>query len=55
MKLVTLDKIIDVLRHGGNEMKMDDRQTSAAAKQTLTRMLELGKGMEIKNDKRAVL
>ncbi len=55
MKLVTLDKIIDVLRNGGNEMKMDDRQISAAAKQTLTRMLELGKGMEIKNDKRAVL
>lgn len=47
MKLVTLDKIIDVLRNGGsetkNEMKIDDGQTNAAAKKTLTRMLELAR------------
>lgn len=41
MKMITLDKIIDVLRDGGNEMRMDDGQANTAAKRTLTRMLEL--------------
>lgn len=41
MKRITLDKIIDVLKKESNEMRMDDGQESAAAKRTLTRMLEL--------------
>lgn len=41
MKLITLDKIIDVLKNGSNEMTMDDGQTNAAAARTLTRMLQL--------------
>lgn len=41
MKKITLDKIIDVLKDGSNEMNMDDSQANEAAKRTLTRMLEL--------------
>lgn len=41
MKRITLDKIIDVLKKESNEMRMDDGQECAAAKRTLTRMLEL--------------
>lgn len=41
MKRITLDKIIAVLRNGGNEVELDDRQTCATAKETLTRMLTL--------------
>lgn len=41
MKMITLDKIIDVLKNGSNEIKMDDGQAGAAAERTLTRMLEL--------------
>lgn len=41
MKMITLDKVIDVLKNGSNEMKMGDGQANAAAKRTLTRMLEL--------------
>lgn len=43
MKRITLDKIIDVLKNGSNEVKMDDGQANAAAKRTLTRMLELAR------------
>lgn len=41
MKLITLDKIIDVLKNNSNEIKMDDGQAAAAAKKTLECMLEL--------------
>lgn len=41
MKRITLDQIIDVLKNGSNEMKIDDGQAGMAAKETLTRMLEL--------------
>ena len=41
MKKITLDKIIDVLKNGSNEVKMDNGQADDAAKRTLTRMLEL--------------
>lgn len=37
MKMITLDKIIDVLKNGGNEMQI----SNGMAKKTLTRMLEL--------------
>lgn len=43
MKTITLDKIISVLRKGGNEIHMDNGQANAAAKRTLTRMLELSR------------
>lgn len=43
MKMITLDKIIDVLRNGGNEMRMGDKKADRAAKRTLTRMLELAR------------
>ena len=48
MKRITLDKILDVLKNGGNEMrisegKMSDDTTTTAAKRTLTRMLELAR------------
>ncbi|MDE7183432.1 MAG: quinolinate synthase NadA [Lachnospiraceae bacterium] len=43
MKRITLDKIIDVLKRGGNEISMDNGQADEAARQTLTRMLELAK------------
>lgn len=43
MKLVTLDKIIEVLKFGRNEVQMDNGQADEAAKMTLTRMLELAK------------
>ena len=43
MKRITLDKIIEVMKHGGNEVCMDNGQADEAAKQTLTRMLELAK------------
>lgn len=41
MKRITLDQIIDVLKNGSSEMKMDDGQANAAARRTLERMLEL--------------
>lgn len=41
MKRLTLDKIIDVLKNGGNEMQISDGKTTITAKKTLTRMLEL--------------
>lgn len=41
MKKITLDNIIDVLKNGSHEVKMDNGQADAAAKRTLTRMLEL--------------
>ncbi len=41
MKRITLDKIIDVLKNGSNEVNMDNGQANAAAKRTLTRMLAL--------------
>lgn len=43
MKKITLDKIIDVLKNGSNELKMDNKQADDAAKKTLTRMLELAR------------
>lgn len=43
MKRITLDKIIDVLKQGSNEVRMDNGQADEAARQTLTRMLELAK------------
>lgn len=43
MKRITLDKIIEVMKHGGNEVCMDNGQADEAAKQTLTKMLELAK------------
>ncbi|MDE6362845.1 MAG: quinolinate synthase NadA [Lachnospiraceae bacterium] len=43
MKRITLDKIIDVLKRGANEISMDNGQADEAARQTLTRMLELAK------------
>lgn len=41
MKRITLDKVIDALRHGTYEVNMDNGQADDAAKRTLTRMLEL--------------
>ncbi|MDE7321570.1 MAG: quinolinate synthase NadA [Lachnospiraceae bacterium] len=41
MKKITLDKIIDVLKNGSHEVKMNNGQADDAAKRTLTRMLEL--------------
>lgn len=41
MKKITLEKIIDVLKTGSHEVKMDNGQADEAAKRTLTRMLEL--------------
>lgn len=41
MKKITLDKIIEVLKSGANEVKMENGQQNEAAKMTLTRMLEL--------------
>lgn len=43
MKKITLDKIIAVLKNGGNEVEMDNGQADDAARMTLTRMLELAK------------
>ena len=43
MKKVTLDNIIEVLKNGSNEVTGSNQQTDDAAKQTLTRMLELAK------------
>ena len=42
MKLVTLEKIYDVLLHETNEVQLD-KMTMERAKQPLTRMLELAK------------
>lgn len=41
MKKITLDKIIDVLKNGSHEVKMNNGQADEAAKRTLVRMLEL--------------
>lgn len=41
MKRITLDQIIDVLKNGSSEMKMEDGQVNAAARRTLERMLAL--------------
>lgn len=41
MKRITLDKVIDALRHGTYEVNMNNGQADDAAKRTLTRMLEL--------------
>ena len=43
MKRITLEKIINVLKYGTNEVHMENGQADEAAKQTLTRMLELAK------------
>ena len=43
MKKITLDKIIDVLKNGSHEVKMDNGHADEAAKRTLTRMLELAR------------
>ena len=41
MKRITLEKIINVLKYGTNEVHMENGQADEAAKQTLTRMLAL--------------
>lgn len=41
MKMITLDKVIEVLKNGSNEVNMDNGQADEAANRTLTRMLEL--------------
>ena len=42
MKLITLEKILHVLKTGENEASVDEAQAKAA-KETLTKMLELAK------------
>ena len=43
MKMVTLEKIRDVLKEGSNDVQVTDQQLIEESKKSLARMLELGK------------